>query len=174
MKQSKSGLTVDPKSMKRIMDKLEAIGGLDKEIDAHLKQAAISTRDKARSKFTSKSEVELKKRREETSGLVNLIRYKTLKRKKGRSAYQVTSGDSKHPIMAYIEFGTRAKNINLTGIKKMFGAEGANYAKRFKGTNNEKYWTHTNAKPYFYNTAYLESKQLMKNLNKLVKSKLKK
>ena len=173
MKQSKGGVVVDPKSMKKIMDKLEAIGGLDKEIDGLLKQAAVDTRNKARSKFMSGAKVELERRKEETSGLVNLIRYKTLKRSKGRNAYQVTSGDSKHPIMAYIEFGTRRK-VDLTGIKRMFGAQGSAYAKRFKGTNNKKYWTHTIAKPYFYNTAYLESKQLMKNLNKLVKSKLKK
>lgn len=167
----KSGVIIDPKEMLAIKNKFLKVGLLEKDFHKELEETAKATRTKMASDFKSEGKERLSKRGEKTAGLVSLIRLTRLKRKDSVSAYSITSGSKANPIMAYIEFGTRNKNINTGGIRKMFGQRGVAFAKTFMRDGKRSNLT---AAPYFYQNGYNEYKSMIKRLNRTIKSKLKK
>lgn len=166
---------ISPKEYKQIIDKFKKLEGLEEDLQSELKKLAVDSVSKARADFNGSAKPYLEQRGENTSGLSSTIKYRLLKRKKGSNAYRLSAGDNKHPIMAYIEFGTRRRRINLSGIRKIFGAKGKDYAMQFKGSDDKRKWTNTSARPYFYKNVYNENKQFLRRMKsrikKLIKSK---
>lgn len=164
----KVNVNVNEKQLKAIYDKLKGIEGLEKEFHEQLKATAKETRNKARADFEQRSG--------DPSGLVRNIRFRTIKRKKGKSAYMVDSGADKEPIMAYIEFGTRSRPINTSGIVKLFGsARGRRIALSFKRNGAKKnQFTHRNAKPYFFLNAYYSFNKFKRIMRKKIKNAVRK
>jgi len=160
---------INPKEYKKIIDKFKKLGGLEDDLQKELKKLAVDSTGKARADFNSSAKPYLNNRGEDTSGLSSTIKYRLLKRKKSSNAYKLTAGDNKHPIMAYIEFGTRSRRINLSGIRKIFGAKGKDYAMQFKGSDNKRNWTNTSARPYFYKNVYNENKQFVRRMKSRIK-----
>lgn len=164
-------MTVDPKGMKKIMDKLTALGDVGKKIlHEEAKTTAKRTRDAARRDF--------KQQDSDPSNLKSNIRYKTVKRKKSDSAYEVTTNADKEPIMAYIEFGTRDKKggdsrMSFKGITQVFGSEGRAHAAKFK-KQNAKRFTARRAKPYFYHNAYKEYQRFKGRISRELQKAMKK
>ena len=167
-------LQLDKVELAKIMRKFKEIGLLGEDFNKEVELTAEKIRDGARADFNSSAKGYLDNRGEKTAGLVNSIQKKTLKRKKGSSAYSVSAGGSGKEVMAFVEFGTRSKTIELGGITSVFGSEGSSYALRFKGSDNEKNFTHTFAKPYFFKNVYKEKKDLTKRVNLVINSVLKK
>ena len=167
-------LHVNKAELAKIMKKFTEIGLLAEDFSKEVELTAEKIRDGARADFNSSAKGYLDNRGEKTAGLVNSIQKKTLKRKKGSSAYSVSAGGSGKEVMAFVEFGTRSKTIELGGITSVFGSEGSSYALRFKGSDEEKKFTHTFAKPYFFKNVYKEKKNLEKRVQQVINSVLKK
>lgn len=172
---SNKSLTVNAKEFKKIMDKLNKLQVSSEELSKDIELQAKKTVSRIRSDFGTKTLPNLEKRGERTSGLMSSIRRRTLKRSKsGISAQSITSGGVGKELMAYAEFGTRSKRIDLRGIKKLFGSQGITYAKGFKGGSLKKNFTHLSAQPYFYLNVHQGQRELIKTLNKKIKTVLKK
>jgi hypothetical protein len=166
---------IDKVEMAKLMMKMKALGATAEMFDQEIKAAAERIKDKARNDFRSGAEPYLRDRGEDTSGLASSIKVKTLKRGKGvGSAYEVTAGGAGQKIMAYAEFGTRSETIDLSGIRSVFGSVGDAYAATFKGGNQERFFTHLVAKPYFYKNVHKEYSTLFKTLSTNIKKALKK
>ena len=168
-------LYVNKEEFARIMNKLEGLGLMAQDFDKEMENTAKSAVKKIRSDFNIRVVPHLQKRGEDTTGLSSSIRRRTLKRKKGvGSAYRITAGGVGKELMAYAEFGTRSRRINLAGITSLFGSKGQEYAKRFKGSDNPKDFTHLSSRPYFFHNIFFEKKDLMKRLGMRVNRILKK
>ena len=150
-------MKINPAELKKVYDKFKAVGGAQEEFHKELKKAAQNTRDKARNDF--------KPRSKDKKGLKSNIRYRTIKRKKAGSAYEVTIGSD--PVMAYIEFGTRTETIDTSGIEKLFGSLGRRFALQFRKSNAKKF-TNRKAKPYFYMNAYNELEKFKKRMQQKI------
>ena len=156
-------LTVDKKEFGAIMKKLSDLGLTATQFDEELKQSAKNIRDKAKADFESKSAPHLARRGESTAGLSSSIKVRRLARKNGTgSAYNISAGGVGKKLMAFIEFGTRAESINLSGITSLFGSSGSSYAKRFKGGDSPKSFTHLSARPYFFHNVFYRRKNCLK------------
>lgn len=164
---------VNPKEFKKIIDKFEKLKGLEDDLEKELKQTAVTTINKARADFSANAMPYLKRRKEKHSGLLGTIKYRLLKRQKSVNAYSLSSGDAQHPIMAYMEFGTRRRRINLRGIRKIFGGRGVEYAREFKGSDDPRFFSNTSAKPYFYMNVYNEQKEFLKRMKQRIRRLLK-
>ena len=167
-------LKIDQRELGALMKKFTDLGLLAEDFNKEVELTAEKIKDSARSDFNGITKSYLEKRKEKTNGLANSIKKKTLKRKKGSSAYQVSAGGAGKEIMAYVEFGTRSKDIELDDITLVFGNEGSGYARRFKGSDEKKKFTHTFAKPYFFKNVLKEKKDLTKRVNRVINSILKK
>ena len=165
---------LDKVELAKLMRKFKEIGLLGEDFNKEVELTAEKIRDSARADFNSSAKGYLDDRGEETAGLVNSIKKKTLKRKKGGSAYSVSAGGFGKEVMAFVEFGTRSESIELGGITSVFGTKASSYALRFKGSDNEKSFSHTLAKPYFFKNVYKEKKNLDKRLQQVINSVLKK
>jgi hypothetical protein len=167
-------LYLDKKELADLMNKFKEVGLLAEDFNKEVELTAERIKDSARADFNSGAKGYLEGRGEETNGLASSIQKKTLKRKKGGSAFQVSAGGSGKEIMAYVEFGTRSKDIELGGITSVFGSEGSSYALRFKGSDNEESFSHTYARPYFFKNVLKEKKDLIKRVNRVINSIIKK
>ncbi len=172
---SNKTLYVDKTELAKVMNKLAELGVMANEFDEELKITAKKIKESAKNDFESKSRPHLERRGEDTNGLSSSIQMKPLTRKKGTgSAYRISAGGVGKKLMAFVEFGTRARTISLGGINSLFGGDGSTYAKRFKGSDNPKNFTHLSARPYFFNNVFLEKKKMMKRLGSRVNRILKK
>lgn len=166
--------TIDRGDMKAIKDKLQGLNSLKAQLSKEVDVTSDNIRDEARSKFKNGALPLLQKRGEPTSGLISSISKKPLSNRKDNSAYEISAGGEGKKIMAYAEFGTRSRWINLAGIRSLFGGSGTSYAARFKGSDNPKNFTHLNARPYFYTTAFNEKKKMVKRLGNRIKTIIRK
>ena len=142
-------MTVDPKGMKKLLDKIAALGVVGKSLlHKEAKETAKSTRRAARRDFRS--------RYNDPRGLASNIRYRTVRRRKSDSAYEVTTNADREPIMAYIEFGTRDSKgterlMDFSGIQRLFGSMGRRKAAMFRKDSGK--FSSRKASPYFYHNA---------------------
>lgn len=167
-------LHVNKAELGKIMKKLTDLGLLAEDFNKEVELTAEKIRDSARADFNSSAKGYLDNRGEKTAGLVNSIKKKTLKRKKGGSAYSVSAGGFGKEVMAFVEFGTRSKTIELGGITSVFGTKASSYALRFKGSDDKKKFTNTIAKPYFFKNVHKENRMLSKRVNRVINSIIKK
>ena len=165
---------IDKAELGALQKKLLDVGGLADDFNNELADTAKDAVSSIRSDFGYKVIPHLERRGEDTEGLSSSIKRRTLKRKKGLSAYSISAGGVGKELMAYAEFGTRTERINLAGIRSLFGGDGDDYAERFKGGDNPKNFTNLSARPYFFHNIYKAKKDLTKRLGKLINDKLKK
>lgn len=165
---------VDQKSMLSVLNKLKAVGGLEKEFQDEINLMVKRSAAEASARFNTGALPLLKRRGEKTRGLSNSIRAKVISRKKNDAAYSITAGGVGKELMAYAEFGTRSKRIDLRGVKALFGKDGSDYAKQFKGGDNKKNFTHLEARPYFFSSIMNQKRKFYLRMNALIKSKIKK
>lgn len=167
-------LTIDKAEFGAVMRKIKELGLLEEDFHEELAQTAEDIQREARAKFQAGALPQLERRGEETKGLVSSIKSRKMKRKNGTTAYQISAGGRGKEIMAYSEFGTRSRSISLAGIRSLFGGAGDAYAKRFKGSDNPRTFTHLFARPYFFNTIFMNKKSMMKRLGQRVSKALQK
>lgn len=167
-------LTIDKAEFGAVMRKIKELGLVEEDFHQELAQTAEDIQREARAKFQAGALPQLERRGEETRGLTSSIKARKMKRKGSETAYQISAGGRGKEIMAYSEFGTRSRSINLQGIRSLFGGQGDAYAKRFKGGNNPRSFTHLFARPYFFNTIFVNKKAMMKRLGKRVSRALQK
>lgn len=169
----RKGVYIDQSSLKKVLKKIDKLEGGRKKFHDEVRKAAIDTRNEARSRFSGSAKAELERRGEYQSGMESSIKYRSIRRKDSENAYEVSSGSSQNKVMAYIEFGTRNRPINLRFVRDALGAEGSAYAARFKGGDNPNNFTHLNSKPYFFISVINQRKKLSDRLRKLVKKTIK-
>ncbi|MCH9717499.1 MAG: hypothetical protein K0U52_10505, partial [Gammaproteobacteria bacterium] len=142
-------LHIDKKELDAVLKKFKEVGGLEKEFQQQLELTAKRSAAEASARFVEGLRL-LKGRKEKTRGLSNSIKSKTITRGKSSSAYSVSAGGAGKEIMAYVEFGTRSKTIELQGVRELFGSSGDSYAESFKGGDSSNNFSHLPARPYFF------------------------
>lgn len=167
-------LKINPKEFDAILGKISSLSSFSEKFNEEVEQTSKDIVTAARDKFEKRSRPELERRGEDTAGLSSSIKRRVLKRKRRASGYKIEAGGVGRELMAYVEFGTRSRRIDLSGIRSIFGAKGDAYALRFKGSDNPRTFTHLRARPYFFNSVREQQLNLIKRVDKHVKRILKK
>lgn len=167
------GVYVDKKSIDRVRKRFEKIILASEDFHDELLQEAKATRDEAKMRFSGAPKSELIRRGEYEAGMESSIRYRTLKRQGKESAYEVSFGSKRHKVMAFIEFGTRSRRINLRDVRKVLGADGDAFALRLKGGDNPNNFTNLDAKPYFFISVINQKKKTLERMRKRFQKALK-
>lgn len=159
--------------LKKIINKIDGLISISEDLSRSTEKEVGKIKEAAKLDFKQAEEY-LSSRDEETTGLSSSIDSRVMSNKKGKSSHLIFAGGPGKKVMAFIEFGTRRRTINLGGIGRVMGSDASSYAKRFKGGDNPKNFTHLDAKPYFYKNVFLGKRRLFKSVDSRIKRVIKK
>ena len=169
----KQGNRVKESDLKNLTNKIDGLISVAEGLSKSVEKGVRDIKANAKSDFSS-AEAYLEERKEDTTGLSQSIDSRVVGNKKGKTSHLIYAGGSGKKIMAYIEFGTRRRTINLGGIGRVMGGNASAYAKRFKGGDNPKSFTHLDARPYFYKNVFKGKRKIFKKVDSSIKRVLKK